>query len=86
MRLFPKEDVVSQVLDDLGDDHETAAHDEAVVPRYFYVNDFRSYDRRRNEAAVYREPNIAMEKISTNRKKMKAPRAANFASGQTSLL
>jgi hypothetical protein len=58
MRLFSKENVVCQVLDDLGDDHETSPHDEAVVLRYFHVDDLRSYNCGRDEAGICFEPEI----------------------------
>jgi len=62
MRLFPKKEVVCQILDDSGDYHKASANGTSIlILGNFDVNYFRLDDRRRDE------PSNANEMVVTRR-------------------
>lgn len=80
--LLRKENIVGQILHDLSDDHE-ASTDHSVIFGYLNIDYFRSDDSRRNETEVEMNNFSRVRLDRTNRRNIKAPRAANFDSGQT---
>lgn len=53
VRFLSEEDVVREILNDLGDNHQTLSNDHVVLCRHFYIDHFRRNHRGGDESEAW---------------------------------